>query len=1158
MRLLRLDLEKYGAFEGRSFAFRREARVHVVLGPNEAGKSSALAAVSDLLFGFGQRTDYAFRHAMSDLRLGAEIEGPNGRRETFRRRKGTRATLVDADDRPLMDDLLAPFIGQMTRDVFERAFGLAARSLRDGAEELLSADGDSGASLFAAASGLRGVEDLRKALEAEADALFTPQARTKPFNDLAKRHETARDALRAAELGATAWRRLNDAIATLEEKHAALSASRAELRTERARLERLSRARAAAVEVERAAAALDALGADALLTPAGAASLAEKLDAAEAARAAVARSAAELRRSVEDAEGLQIDEAALAAADEIERLVRETGAFEKASRTDLPRVGREADAIEEELARLAARLGLPDAAAVEAGLPTDAARAALKALIREGRELSAAARQRASAAEEERRSLEALKSRRGAEPAVDPRGLRGRFADLAPRLKGLERQEELAIEHAREQRALADASARLSPAVADLDRLAGRSLPGLEAIARARREQDARAADAGRAAAEVAATEAEAERIRVELEGLASGGVVASPEAIRAARRARDAEWAGLRAHLAGQNPLKIEAVGAAVPRFEKLSDEADALADRATEHAERAAVEARLTARLAELGAIASGQSKLLEKIRADEASLRESWREAWTPAGVEPDAPDVMAGWRKDLAALLERRERNVEREVALARLKAAEAALRPELAAIAEPLGLLASGDVSAVDLAGRIEARLTALGDRWQEAGQLEAQLADLASRIERLDREIAENQAARTAWDARWGAAAPAVGLVSEVPVEAAEAALEAWGEAPALIAERARLLQRMRGMSRDADAFRTDVGALISGFAGDLGDLPPEAAAGRLGRRLTDARRLEATREAAAKRREEARTADAAAKRAAEAAEAALKEAAGGLGEGADLRAEIAKALEHQRLAAALNDRRAELFRVAERSDEAGIRTEFEGFDPDAAPARIDELFREESRIDEERQTAFAELEAERRRRDGLGGAEAEKAAAEQRAAAAAMHAMGRDWAVRKIAALLIGAAVERARAADRNPVLDRAAELFRTLTGGSFAGFSEDYAKEQPVLVGRRASGETVPVRGMSEGTRDQFYLALRLAYLEDYAARAEAPPFIGDDLFASFDDARVAHGLRALADVGDRVQPILFTHHRSVAEIAQATLGEAVDLIELTPVTR
>ncbi len=45
--------------------------------------------------------------------------------------------------------------------------------------------------------------------------------------------------------------------------------------------------------------------------------------------------------------------------------------------------------------------------------------------------------------------------------------------------------------------------------------------------------------------------------------------------------------------------------------------------------------------------------------------------------------------------------------------------------------------------------------------------------------------------------------------------------------------------------------------------------------------------------------------------------------------------------------------------------------------------------------------------------------------------------------------------------------------------------------------------------------------YFALRLAYIEDYAARAEAQPFIGDDIFPSFDDPRTAHGLEALAAI-------------------------------------
>jgi uncharacterized protein YhaN len=86
-----------------------------------------------------------------------------------------------------------------------------------------------------------------------------------------------------------------------------------------------------------------------------------------------------------------------------------------------------------------------------------------------------------------------------------------------------------------------------------------------------------------------------------------------------------------------------------------------------------------------------------------------------------------------------------------------------------------------------------------------------------------------------------------------------------------------------------------------------------------------------------------------------------------------------------------------------------------------------------------------------------------------------------------------------------------------------------------------------------MSEGTQFQLYLALRLAYLDEYAQKAEPMPFIGDDLLASFDDERTRRGIIALAEIGTRIQPILFTHHSRVVEFAQQELGEKVDVINL-----
>ena len=148
----------------------------------------------------------------------------------------------------------------------------------------------------------------------------------------------------------------------------------------------------------------------------------------------------------------------------------------------------------------------------------------------------------------------------------------------------------------------------------------------------------------------------------------------------------------------------------------------------------------------------------------------------------------------------------------------------------------------------------------------------------------------------------------------------------------------------------------------------------------------------------------------------------------------------------------------------------------------------------------------------------------------------------------------MLTGAIERRRSDQQGPLLARAGALFAALTGDAFSGLAQDYGEaDEPRIVARRASGAIVHVEGLSEGTLDQLYLALRLAYLEDYAKRAEPAPFVGDDLFMSFDDARTARGLEALAAIGDRLQPILFTHHRHVADLAEARLGDAVEIVPL-----
>ena len=160
MRLKSLHLERYGHFTDKHLRFREGACLHVVHGANEAGKSCSLAAITDLFFKFESKSEWDFLHP-GKLSVGATILGSCNETLSFKRRKGTKYTLLDAAGDGIPEDSLDLYLGSLTRETFSRAFGLSAKGLRRGAKEMLKSGGEVGASLFAAASGLRGLNELR-------------------------------------------------------------------------------------------------------------------------------------------------------------------------------------------------------------------------------------------------------------------------------------------------------------------------------------------------------------------------------------------------------------------------------------------------------------------------------------------------------------------------------------------------------------------------------------------------------------------------------------------------------------------------------------------------------------------------------------------------------------------------------------------------------------------------------------------------------------------------------------------------------------------------------------------------------------------------------------------------------------------------------------
>jgi uncharacterized protein YhaN len=215
--------------------------------------------------------------------------------------------------------------------------------------------------------------------------------------------------------------------------------------------------------------------------------------------------------------------------------------------------------------------------------------------------------------------------------------------------------------------------------------------------------------------------------------------------------------------------------------------------------------------------------------------------------------------------------------------------------------------------------------------------------------------------------------------------------------------------------------------------------------------------------------------------------------------------------------------------------------------DVDRLPDRIAALAAEVDRLDADRDRLIDERA---RRRTELARMDGEGRAAE--ANERVEHLKSRlaheveEYARFRLAAVVLREAIERYRHKTQGPVLDRAGALFAALTLGSFQGLRVEYDdRDQPLLQAVRPGGaEAVGIRGLSLGTADQLYLALRLASLETALESHGPVPLIADDILIQFDDRRTAAALHLLAGLSDRTQIILFTHHEHVCELARSIL--------------
>lgn len=1157
MRFERFSIPAFGRFKNLELKFAPAAHdLQVIYGPNEAGKSTLLRAIRGLLFGIDARTQDNFLHDYDALLIGAEVSDGLGHKLSFYRRKGNRKTLLDANKQELPDDALAGYLGVVDASYFSTMFGMGSDELRERGRAVLAGNDKLGEVLFSASMGGTPVERVIASLREEAEKVFRGKASVNvSLRPALKEFDALMKASKEAIVKPDDWAKLEAEWSEAQEKKRTLSTTLTTLKTQHEWLTRCQDALPTMAMLDEAETQLNALTDVPSLTTIALQQAYAAIEQLRVARGDVKRLESDTVRIKQARDGCAVRPEILAASAAIEQLHQELGVY-KQQRKASPALEAEVTALEQAL-----RMGM-----VEFELSGDVAKIeslrlpkAAEAVFKESAKLLNLTRAKVEASRTKLAEVEAELAvqeqhlRQLSEQGVE--SLRAALAETEGVAELLRAVPEAETRLRKEERAVASTHAMLFGAPKDFAATRALIVPGKAVLRRYQKELEA-VSEELRIGSLAKAAALDAERAANDaLAALQRGRHIPSLDDLMAARAARDEAWRLVLQQLDTASKGTENTASTARETFREALLQADAIADALHEHAQSVADAERFRHdAMCARRDINAAQSQL-DNASVLQAEWQVRWVQEWQTCGIaigtETGARTTaeMEEWREQWLAFgdaFDAAQHSMEQLTQhRERIARAEALL-----SVAE-LGLTEEGNkITTLGLNALLASARKRVQTADEAAGQRRAALRTVddlrGKRAAMLAEQSLQDKALADAMSS-WTGHCAMLGLPAET---SPDAGLElATGRAKLVeLAAQCAAKQRALNVMREAiTGFETE--ARTTGDALGVTVASAEALEAALWQALVEARAAQA-------RQDEFSTQLTAVERSLAAARVAEDDALDSL----TIAQQLAFVSEPEQLPAALEAiaKKASLIERAE-TMHASLRGQARGSNVEEFVTRVraEEAATLSTRLSEcvgEIAESSQQLEAQT---EIVRLLDEQKAKYEQAADDAANH---RQQAESKAASVINDAArfvrlqlaisllerqIETFRKANQGPLLKRSGEIFARFTRNSFAGLGVAFeANDEPVLTGLRSDGKSVRVEGMSEGTRDQLYLALRFAGLERHLTTHTAMPLILDDLFITFDDERAAAILPALAELSQKTQVLLFTHHQHLVELCQRVL--------------
>ena len=1164
MKIRELNLAAFGPFTERVLTFD-EVGLHIVYGPNEAGKSSALRGLKALLYGINERTLDNFLHANDKLRIHGYLRSTDGNEIRFFRRKGRKNTLLTTDGEALDEQALTPFLQGVTPELFETLFGIDHQALVEGGKEILEQKGEVGQALFSAALGSHALHAVLGELDDTAKNLFLPAGSKPLINSAIRSHRELRAEIRKCSLSSREWDEYRRALVRTTKELERIQSELVDNRTEVNRLQRIQRVLPKIAKHRELIQELELLGDVVVLADDFSGRRQEVTTALQTAKTIIGKATPRLDGLQDQLDGLSTNQELLEQAEKIEDLHARLGGNRKALQ-DRPKLVAEGQQLVTEaesiLKEIRPDLELKDIEQLRSVL---ARRQLIAELGSKNAVLITRVEQAEGSLRETEKRLKNARKERDDIPELGSTDALHRATNAARKQGDLDASilstgsqvESLQAECTRDL-------SRLTHWNGELEDVSGLSLPNRESIHRFESSYEELGKRFQWLHERQEKTSDSLQDTLQRLDEIERIGAVPTETDLANARAERDQVWQLLRRQWVEGEDVSAEAEagtnqseGSLPDVFENRIGDADDVSDRLRREADRVHALANLKAKQKGAKREAGRIVKQLEEATADKHQHDADWQELWMSCQIVPLTPREMRSWLDNFEKL---RIQVAQLNVLHQNMKGLEQTRRTHIQRLNEQLAELGrEGSVSEEleTLLLECETLARQFDESKHKCDALSKEVKDREADVEVLREEHGVAAEALETWKIQWGEFMQSFGLRIESSPSEADDFVESVRTLLAKQGEAGKLRLRTKSIDKDAESFRGEVENLVGAIAPELSDMSADDAVMRLNSLLADNRSRQTKRQQIEEQidqvKEEILDSKASIHTMKERLDALCKEAK--CEDHNQLEEAERRSVDFLRIRSAIDLLEQEILETGEGATIAALEAEAEVVDPDSLPGQIKELSNKINDELEPKRTKLAETKGREEKELELmdGSDHAAELADQAQATLASIRSDAERYIHVKLAGKILRDQIERYRQENQGPLVKRASEHFSALTLGSFDGLMTDFnERDEPVLAGIRPGGERVYVEGMSSGTRDQLYLALRLASLEKYMEASEPMPFIVDDILVDFDDARSHAALNALAELAGKTQIILFTHHSQVVEQSKQ-LKEPVQVQEL-----